>query len=116
WFTAGALGYAGWRSRAGLALSCAGAALWTQPVLRTLNLGQVNLILMAAIIWDLCQPGVTSGGRARWWKGALTGVAAGIKLVPLIFVPYLLATRRLREALACVAGFLGTVLVGFAVL
>jgi alpha-1,2-mannosyltransferase len=116
WFTAGALGWAHWRSRAGLALFCAGAALWTQPVLRTVNLGQVNLILMAAIIWDLCQPGVTSAGRARWWKGALTGVAAGIKLVPLIFVPYLLATRRLREALACVAGFLGTVLAGFAVL
>ena len=116
WFTARALGYARWRSRAGFALVCAGAALWTQPVLRTLNLGQVNLILMAAIIWDLCQPAATSAGRARWWKGALTGVAAGIKLVPLIFVPYLLATRRLREAVACVAGFLGTVLVGFAVL
>ena len=116
WFTAGALGYAGWRSRAGLALLCAGVTLWTQPVLRTINLGQVNLILMAAIMWDLCQPGMTSAGRPRWWKGALTGVAAGVKLVPLIFVPYLLATRRLREALACVAGFLGTVAVGFAVL
>src|SRR5712691_4524849 len=116
WFTAGALGYPDARARAGLTLACAGAALWTQPVLRTLNLGQLNLILMAAIIWDLCQPGMTRGGKARWWKGALTGVAAGIKLVPLVFVPYLLATRRFREALACVGGFLATVAVGFAVL
>jgi alpha-1,2-mannosyltransferase len=131
WFTVGALGRQGGqgdlghlgarlrsdrRVRAGLTLACAGAALWAQPVLRTLNLGQVNLILMAAILWDLGQPGVTAAGRGRWWKGALTGVTAGIKLVPLVFVPYLLATRRLREAAACLAGFLATVAVGFAVL
>jgi alpha-1,2-mannosyltransferase len=73
-------------------------------------------VLMAAILGDLCQPGRTASGRRRWWKGALTGVAAGIKLVPLIFVPYLLITRRFREAAATVAGFLVTVAVGFAVL
>jgi alpha-1,2-mannosyltransferase len=133
WFTVGALGsqvgrgYLGARLksdrrvRAGMTLACAGAVLWTQPVLRTVNLGQVNLILMAAIIWDLCQPdrGEEDGhgpGRPRWWKGALTGVAAGIKLVPLVFVPYLLATRRFREAVACLAGFLATIAIGFAVL
>src|SRR5512146_2222600 len=128
WFTVGALGsQAGQgrldarlssdrRVRAGMTLACAGAVLWTQPVLRTLKLGQVNLILMAAIIWDLCQPRETRAGRARWWKGAVTGVAAGIKLVPLVFVPYLLVTRRFREAVACVAGFGATVAIGFAVL
>jgi alpha-1,2-mannosyltransferase len=84
-------------------------------VLRTLNLGQVNLILMALILWDLCQPD-SFRGRARWWKGFATGVAAGIKLVPIVFVPYLLAARRFREAMACVAGFLVTIAVGFAVL
>ena len=30
---------------------------WTEPVLRTIYLGQVNLVLMALIIWDLGQPG-----------------------------------------------------------
>jgi alpha-1,2-mannosyltransferase len=103
-------------SRAGLALLCAAAVFWTQPVLRTINLGQVNLVLMAAIIWDLSQPAVGRRGRSRWWKGALTGVAAGIKLVPLVFVPYLLATRRWREAVAALGGFLATIAVGFAVL
>jgi alpha-1,2-mannosyltransferase len=128
WFTVGALGSQAGRGyldarlrsdrrvRAGVTLACAGAVLWTQPVLRTINLGQVNLILMAAIIWDLGQPGQTRAGRARWWKGALTGVTAGIKLVPLVFVPYLLATRRFREAVACLAGFGATVAIGFAVL
>jgi alpha-1,2-mannosyltransferase len=71
---------------------------------------------MAAIMWDLCQPDLTASGRRRWWKGAVTGVAAGIKLVPLIFVPYLLVTRRFREAVATLCGFAATVAVGFAVL
>jgi alpha-1,2-mannosyltransferase len=119
WFTLGALARylpPGWRARAGITLLCAAAVFWTQPVLRTFNLGQVNLVLMAAIMWDLCQPDTWRGGRARWWKGALTGVAAGIKLVPLIFVPYLLATRRFREAAATLGGFAVTIALGFAVL
>jgi alpha-1,2-mannosyltransferase len=102
--------------RAGMTLLCAAAAFWTQPVLRNLNLGQVNLVLMALILWDLCQPGTRRSGKGRWWKGFATGVAAGIKLVPLIFVPYLVATRRLREAAATLAGFAFTIAVGFAVL
>jgi len=80
-------------------------------VVRTIYLGQINLLLMAAIIWDLCQP-----REGRWWKGAVTGVAAGIKLVPLIFVPYLLVTRKFREAAMTVAGFGATVLIGFVIL
>lgn len=116
WFTFGGLGYRSRRARLGAALLAAAATFWLQPVVRTIYLGQVNLILMAMIMWDLCQPGVRADGRRRWWKGALTGVAAGIKLVPLIFVPYLLITRRFREAAATVAGFLLTIAVGFAVL
>jgi alpha-1,2-mannosyltransferase len=85
-------------------------------VVRTIYLGQINLILMAAIIWDLYQPDLRADGRRRWWKGAVTGVAAGIKLVPLVFVPYLLITRRFREAAATLAGFAATVAAGFAIL
>jgi alpha-1,2-mannosyltransferase len=116
WFTFGALGYTDRRVRLGATLLAAAATFWLQPVIRTIYLGQINLILMAAIMWDLCQPDQTAAGRRRWWKGALTGVAAGIKLVPLIFVPYLLITRRFREAAATLAGFGVTVAAGFAVL
>ena len=116
WFTFGALGYRDRRVRLGATLLAAAATFWLQPVIRTIYLGQINLVLMAAIMWDLCQPDLTASGRRRWWKGAVTGVAAGIKLVPLIFVPYLLVTRRFREAVATLCGFAATVAVGFAVL
>jgi len=76
-------------------------------------LGQVNLVLMALIIWDLCQPDT---GRSRWWKGFGTGIAAGIKLVPLIFIPYLLLTRKFRQAAMACAGFAFTILLGFVIL
>jgi alpha-1,2-mannosyltransferase len=116
WFTFGGLGYTDRRVRLGATLLAAAATFWLQPVVRTIYLGQINLILMAAILWDLCQPDLRADGRRRWWKGAVTGVAAGIKLVPLIFVPYLLITRRFREAAATLAGFAATVAAGFAVL
>jgi Glycosyltransferase family 87 len=116
WFTFGGLGYTDRRVRLGATLLAAAVTFWLQPVVRTIYLGQINLILMAAIIWDLCQPDLRAGGRRRWWKGALTGVAAGIKLVPLVFVPYLLITRKFREAAATMAGFAVTVAAGFAIL
>src|ERR1700722_12308509 len=116
WFTFYGLGYRDRRVRLGLTLLAAAATFWLQPVVRTIFLGQINLILMAAIMWDLTQPDHTKNGKYRWWKGVATGIAAGIKLPPLIFIPYLLVARKWREAVGCVAGFLGTVVVGFIVL
>jgi alpha-1,2-mannosyltransferase len=116
WFTFYGLGYRDRRVRLGVTLLAAAATFWLQPVVRTIYLGQINLILMAAIMWDLTQPDHTKNGKYRWWKGVATGVAAGIKLTPLIFVPYLLVTRKWREAAGCVAGFLATVIIGFIVL
>ena len=114
WFTFGWLGYRG-LTRLGAALLAAAAVCWTEPVLRTIYLGQVNLVLMALIIWDLGQPGTRRSGASRWWKGAGVGVAAGIKLVPLIFIPYLLLTRRFRAAAVACAAFAATAAAGFVV-
>ncbi len=84
---------AGRRPRLGATLLLSRAwLLWTEPVQRALFLGQVELVLMALVVWDLCQP------DRRRWKGAATGLAAGIKLVPLLFIAYLLLTRRFRQA------------------
>jgi alpha-1,2-mannosyltransferase len=116
WFTFYGLGYTNRRVRLGVVLLAAALTFWLQPVVRTIYLGQINLILMAAIMWDLTQPDYTKNGKYRWWKGVATGIAAGIKLTPLIFVPYLLVTRKWREAAGCAGGFLGTVVIGFIVL
>jgi alpha-1,2-mannosyltransferase len=113
WFTLGGLGYRRSVIRVGATLLGAAAVLWTEPVLRTIYLGQVNLVLLALIMWDLTQPDT---GKSRWWKGFGTGVAAGIKLVPLIFIPYLLVARKFRQAAMAAAGFSFTVLLGFAIL
>ncbi len=118
WVTFGAVGWPanGERRPAGRALAgkagatllAGGVLFWLEPVQRTLFLGQVELILMALIMWDLCQP------DRRWWKGAGVGVAAGVKLVPLIFIPYLLFTRRFRQAAVAAGSFAITALIGFA--
>ena len=113
WFTFGGLGYRRGLTRLGATLLAAAAVFWTEPVIRTLYLGQVNLVLMALIIWDLSQPDTRRSGASRWWKGAGVGVAAGIKLVPLIFIPYLLLTRRFRAAAVACAAFAATVAAGF---
>jgi alpha-1,2-mannosyltransferase len=111
WFTFGGLGYRpSRRVRLGATLLTAAAVFWTEPVVRTIYVGQINLALMALIIWDLCQPDTP---RSRWWKGAGVGVAAGIKLVPLIFIPYLLLTRKFRQAAIASAAFVATVVIGF---
>lgn len=115
WFTFGWLGYRRGLTRLGATLLTAAAVLWTEPVLRTIYLGQVNLVLMALIIWDLGQPDTQRSGASRWWKGAGVGVAAGIKLVPLIFIPYLLLTRRFRAAAVACAAFAATAAAGFVV-
>ena len=111
WFTMAGLGYASRRARLGAALLGTAAGLATEPVFRTLYLGQVNLVLMAVILWDLTRPPHPDN---RGWSGLATGVAAGIKLTPLVFIPYLLATRQVRQAVLAAAGFAATVAVGFA--
>ncbi len=99
----------GWEktSRLGATLLLSGLLLWTEPVQRALYLGQVELALMALVVWDLCQP------DRRRWKGAATGIAAGIKLVPLLFIAYLLLTRRFRQAAVAAGAFIVTVIIGF---
>jgi len=107
WIILGALGLPRGRRRVGMTLLATVAALLTEPVLRTLALGQVEILLMLLVVWDLCQP------EGRRWQGAGVGLAAGIKLVPLIFIPYLLVTRRFRQASVAAGAFAATVVIGF---
>ena len=84
-------------------------ALLTWPVAYTLHLGEVNLILAALIGADVLRR--HDGG---WWQGIGTGLAAGIKLTPLIFVAYLALTGRVRAAVTAAGVFALTVAAGFA--
>ncbi len=97
--------------RLGATLLLAGVCLWLEPVQRALFLGQVELVLMALIVWDMCQP-----SERRPWKGAGVGLAAAIKLVPLIFIAYLLLTRRFRAAAVALGVFAASIVAGFAAL
>ena len=110
WLTFGALGYTDRRVRAGATLLAGGAALAIEPVQQTLALGQINLLLMLLVVVDLML------ARQHWWNGVGIGLAAGIKLVPLIFIPYLLLTGRFRQAAVAAGTFAATVGIGYAVL
>ena len=102
-----AVGAVGWRlrlPRRHLALvAFAGMAL--EPFVRTMLLGQVNLYLMAAVVVDC----LVMRSSHRGW---LVGLAAGIKVVPGVFVLYFVLQRDWRSALRATCGFLVTVGVG----
>jgi alpha-1,2-mannosyltransferase len=93
-----------------LALAAAAAAIWLEPVRTTLGYGQIDLFLAVGILYDLTRP------DAARVKGVSIGLAAGIKLIPAIFVIYLLFTRRFRAALTAAVAFMVTVAVGFVVM
>jgi alpha-1,2-mannosyltransferase len=93
-----------------VALAAATAAVWLEPASATLGYGQVDILLTAAVLYDLSLP-----DTARR-KGVMIGLAAGLKLTPGIFVAYLLVTGRRRAAATATAVFAGTVAAGFVAL
>lgn len=84
-------------------LLVAPASALLEPVWMTQHFGQVNLLLLALVLGDLVGP-------TSRWRGVLTGIAAGIKLTPLIFLGYLVVTRQWRAAAVMSASFAATVL------
>jgi alpha-1,2-mannosyltransferase len=97
-------------ARAAAAFAIAAMGLWLEPVAMTLFFGQINLVLLALVVGDLALPDRIMG------KGIGIGLAAGIKLTPLIFIPYLLFTRRVKAAAVSALTFAVTVGLGFALL
>ena len=84
--------------------------IWLEPVRLSLQLGQINLVIMTIVIADvLAQP-------SRRWTGIGVGIAAGIKLTPALFIVFLVATGRRREAVIAGLTFVSTIAVGFVLL
>jgi alpha-1,2-mannosyltransferase len=81
-----------------------------EPWRDTLSLGQINLVLLALVALDL----LLLLDRSPL-AGVLIGLAAGIKLTPVLFVGYLLLSRRPRAAAVASATALLTVAAGWAV-
>jgi len=74
--------------------------LGVEPVWRTVLLGQINLVLLAMIVIDV----LVLGPRTKA-GGVLIGVAAAVKLTPLIFVVHLLLIGRRADAVRALATF-----------
>ncbi len=69
-----------------------------EPVREAFTLGQVNFVLWALILLDLLVLLPADSARTRAFAGVGIGFATAIKLIPGIFILYLLVTRRWRAA------------------
>ncbi|WP_275775762.1 glycosyltransferase 87 family protein [Paenarthrobacter sp. Y-19] len=88
------------------------AILFLGPWRETLAFGQINILLMGLMVLDLLVLSRRRGSRA---SGFLVGVAAGIKLTPLVFGLYFLMRKDWRGLANMSLGFAFTVLLGWVV-
>jgi alpha-1,2-mannosyltransferase len=101
------LGYRTTRYLAGISVLLGIACAFLEPVRTTLFFGQINLVLMLMVLWD-----VSLGNRSRL-KGIGIGVTAGIKLTPAYFVLYYLLLRQWRAAGVAVVTIATTIGLGW---
>lgn len=78
------------------------------PILRTVQQGQINVVLAALVVVDLLL-------LPRQFRGVLIGLAAGIKLVPAAFVICLVAQRDWRSIIRVAVTGLATIAVSYLV-
>ena len=71
-----------------------------EPIRLAFDFGQINFVLWALVVFDLA----VLAPRGSRWLGVGIGLATAIKLVPGIFIVYLLVSRRWRAALVASAG------------
>ncbi|WP_439651100.1 mannosyltransferase [Mycobacterium intracellulare] len=85
-----------------LAMAWTAITIWIEPLRSTFDYGQVNVLLMTAVLWAVY--------TTRWWlSGLLVGAAAGIKLTPAISGVYLAGARRWGAAVFSAVVFVATV-------
>ena len=105
WFTAEIAGVERER-RVTWCLWAFAASVVTIPVWLTLRQGQVNIVLWLLVVGD-----VALVGRRSRWSGIAIGVATAVKLVPGLFIVWLLlAGRRTAAGRAVLAAVAATAL------
>lgn len=77
-----------------------------EPTITTLLWGQINMILLWLVTEDRL------GAVPKAARGVLTGLAAGLKITPALFIVNLLTTRHWRDGLRAIATAVGTLLIG----
>jgi len=83
------------------------------PIFQTMNFAQINILLAVLIMCDLA---ISRQFLQRALpEGVLLGLAAAVKLTPLIFVPYLALAKRTRTAVTVVVTFAAATLLMFAI-
>jgi alpha-1,2-mannosyltransferase len=75
------------------------------PARDTVSFGQVNLVLLV-LVWADLRRLTAPRPSAGWSVGAGIGLAAAVKLTPLLFIGYLLLTRQWRAARTATGTFL----------
>ena len=85
------------------------SCLCLQPLRSNMNFGQINFFLMLAVAYDL----IRVRNRSR---GVLTGLAAAIKLTPLIYAVYFVLSRARASAWRAGGVFVVAGVVGWLVL
>lgn len=86
-----------------------GTLLLIEPVRSNAAYGQVNLLLLGLVVLDLGRTGRPRG------SGILTGIAAAVKLTPLIFFGWLVVTRQFASAARVAATFGIAALLAYAI-
>ncbi|WP_280834204.1 mannosyltransferase [Mycolicibacterium frederiksbergense] len=78
--------------------------IWTEPLRSTFDYGQVNVVLVLAVLYAVYSN--------RWWlSGLLVGLAAGVKLTPAVSGLYFVGARRWAAVVFSAVVFFGTVAV-----
>ncbi|HKS52947.1 MAG TPA: glycosyltransferase 87 family protein, partial [Pseudonocardiaceae bacterium] len=81
-------------------------ALLLQPVRATLGMGQINLVLLAAVVADVLLMTIA------WPRGLLVGLAAAVKLTPLVGVLFFVLRGDRRAVLVALVSFVAATALG----
>ncbi|MFA7266073.1 MAG: glycosyltransferase 87 family protein, partial [Candidatus Nanopelagicales bacterium] len=79
-------------------------AAFAEPIRQNLEAGQVNLMIIFVVMYD-------TANRTKY-AGFATGMATGFKVLPGIFIVFMLVTRRWADFGRAMLGFASTLVIG----